>query len=108
MAEHVIESPLKAWPGSITLPEPNEFSGTQWQAWKDAVNKPLRASYSRTHLYCYTGLDLLAQHGGWEMEIPLAEVRAWETDPDAERVKLVAWLGRTFHDYMEDIIDPKE
>lgn len=106
--EHVIKSPLNAWPGTVTLPHPDAFSGTHWQTWKDEVNRPLRKHYARTHLYAYAGLELIAAHGQWDMEIPLAEVRSWEKDPDAERVKLVAWLGRSLMFYMDDIIDPKE
>ena len=107
MADHVITSPLGAWPGEIHLPHPDEFSGVHWQLWKDCVNKPLRKSYANIHLYCYTGLELIEAHGEWQMEIPLAEVRAWERAPEDERVKLVAWIGREMMRYMQDIVDPK-
>jgi len=103
-----IKSPLKAWPGGIELPLPDEFSGVHWQAWKASVNKPKRKSYALTHLYCYAGLELIQAAGVWDIELPIDEVQKWETDPGAERIKLVAWLGRTFMGYMDNIIDPKD
>ena len=105
----VIESPLKAWPGGIGLPLPDEFNGVHWQNWKAGVNKPGRKGYAQVHLYCYSLLELIAAGGGeWDFDIPLAEVQAWEHDPEAERVKLMAWLGRSFMVYMDDILDPKD
>lgn len=105
--DHILTSPLEAWPGEIHLPHPDEFNRTMWQTWKDGINKPLRKSYAMLHLYGYTGLELIQKHGEWQMDIPLEEVRAWETDPDAERVKLMAWLGRSMIHYMDGITDPK-
>ena len=103
----VLESPLKAWPGKVELPQPDDFSGVHWATWKAAVNRPKRKPYALTHLYCYAGLELVKAHGGWQMEIPIEEAQAWESDPEAERIKLVAWLGRSFMAYMDEIIDPK-
>lgn len=103
-----LTSPLKAWPGTIKLPEPDDFSGTSWRVWKDSVNRPKRSQYALTHLYCYSGLELIEVSGEWDLKIPLAEVKAWEDDPDAERIKLVAWVGRSMMDYMDGIMDPKE
>ena len=103
-----IPSPLKAWPGKVELPHPDEFSGVHWQTWKESVNRPKRKSYALTHLYCYAGLELIQAGGAWELDIPVAEIQAWEDDPEAERVRLVSWLGRTIMNYMDDIMDPKE
>lgn len=105
---HSIKSPLKAWPGEIKLPEPDEFSGADWQVWSKAVNAPKRKAYSNVHLYCYSGLELIQASGEWGLKIPLAEVQAWEHKPEDERIKLMAWLGRTMMLYMDGIIDPKE
>ena len=104
---HDIKSPLKAWPGSISLPLPDEFSGVHWKTWKDAINRAKRKSYAITHLYCYAGLELIQAHGEWDISIPLADVQAWEDAPEDERIKLVAWLGRSVMGYMDDIMDPK-
>ena len=103
-----IKSPLTAWSGSIKLPEPDEFSGLNWQTWRDSVNRPKRKDYALTHLYCYSGLELIQAAGEWELEIPLSEVQKWETDPENERIKLVAWLGRTMMQYIDGIVDPKD
>ena len=104
----VVKSPLKAWPGGIELPNPNDYSGVHWQTWKESINRPTRKAYALTHLYCYAGLELIQTTGGWNFKIPLAEVQAWETNPADERIKLVAWLGRAIMRYMDDIMDPKE
>lgn len=99
---------LKAWPGKFSLPEPDDFSGLHWKVYKDGLNKPLRSAYADTHRFAYTALEMIARHGAWEMEIPIEEVQAWETDPAAERIKLIAWVGYEFNRYMVGIIDPKE
>jgi hypothetical protein len=104
----VIKSPLKAWPGKIELPDPNDFSGVHWQTWKASVNKAKRKRYALTHLYCYAGLELIQVAGEWALETPIEEVQAWETEPEEERVKLVAWLGRTVMGYIDGIMDPKD
>ena len=109
MSENLaIKSPLKAWPGGIELPQPDDFSGVHWQAWKAGVNKPKRKAYALTHLYCYAGLELISAAGGWNFELPIEEVQAWETKPDDERIKLVAWLGKNMMGYMDNIMDPKD
>lgn len=105
----VIESPLKAWPGGIGLPLPDEFNGVHWRVWKDGINTAGREHYARVHAYCYSLLELIAAGGGsWDLEIPLAEVQSWEHDPEAERIKVTSWLGRSFMVYMDGILDPKE
>ena len=104
----VFESPLASWPGSFTLPHTDEFSGAHWQTHRKAVDKPLRASYSMIHLYAYAGLEVIKAYGEWNMETSLKEVQAWETDPEAERIKFIAWIGRTYKEYMLDIMDPKD
>ena len=104
----VIESPLKAWPGTIELPKPDEFNGIHWRAWKASVNMPKRKAYALTHLYCYSGLELIRAAGKWDIDLSLDEVLAWEDSPEDERIKLVAWLGRTTMNYMDGIMDPKE
>ncbi len=132
-----VKSPLKVWAGSIGLPKPDDFSGVHWRVWKKGVNKKNRKAYALTHLYCYAGLELIKAAGVWDITLPvengpikddgpeneadqetdsesperavlpLEEVQAWEKKPDDERIKLVAWLGRTVMDYMDDIMDPK-
>lgn len=101
-------SPLKAWEGSFSLPSPDEFSGAHWKVWTKAVNQPKRGAYAETHLFGYAGLDLLKKYGEWNLSIPIEEVRAWETNPDDERVKLISWIGREIRFYIVGIIDPKE
>jgi hypothetical protein len=108
MTNLTIKSPLKAWAGSIELPKPNDFSGVHWRVWKEAVNRPKRKPYALTHLYCYAGLELIKAGGAWKLKVSLEDVQAWEDAPEDERIKLVAWLGRTIMGYMDDIMDPKE
>lgn len=107
MTGHVIESPLEAWPGEIHLPYPDEFNRVHWQIWIDGVEKPLRTHYSSFHRWAYTGLELIDACGGWQMEIPIDEVQAWEKEPEAEHTKLIAWIGREVGYYMESILNPK-
>ena len=103
-----VKSPLKAWSGSIGLPKPDDFDGVHWRVWKDGVNKSGRQAYAVTHLYCYAGLELIKAAGEWELLPSLDEVQAWENAPEDERIKLVAWVGKTMMDYMDGIVSPKE
>ena len=103
----VIKSPLKSWPGKIELPDPDDFNGLHWKTWKAAVNKPKRKAYALTHLYCYAVLELIKDAGTWDFEIPIEDVQAWENEPEDERIKFVAWLGRSLLGYMDSIMDPK-
>ncbi len=109
----VIKSPLKSWPGKIELPDPDDFSGIHWQSWKAGINKPSRKSSAMVHVYCYAGLELIEAAGVWDVSdsdgeaLPLADVQAWEKAPEDERIKLVAWLGRSVMGYMDGIMDPK-
>ena len=103
-----IKSPLKAWKGSFKVPDPDEFDGVHWRRWRDSFNSPKRKDYSLTHVYCYSGLELIQAAGEWDIQIPLSEVQAWENKPEDERIKLVAWVGKNMMDYIDNIIDPKE
>lgn len=104
----VIKSPLKAWSGEVHLPLQDDFNGVHWRTWKESVNRPKRKSYALTHLYCYAGLELIQAAGDWSIDVPISEAQAWEDVPEDERIKLVAWLGRSMMNYMDDIMDPKE
>jgi hypothetical protein len=104
----VVKSPLKAWPGGIELPKPDDFSGVHWQVYKRAYNKKKRAGYAQTHQQCYSGLELIKAVDGWHFDdITIDEVQAWESEPEDERIKLVAWIGKTIMLYIDSIIDPK-
>lgn len=105
--QHVITSPLNAWPGEIHLPHPDDFNRECWDVYKNGMNMAKRKSYALIHKYGYTGLEMVEAHGEWQMEIPLAEVRAWENAPREERTKLLAWISREIIRYMDEITDPK-
>ena len=102
-----IKSPLKAWPGKFVLPLEDDFNGSHWQVWKDSFNKPSRKAYAYIHLYGYAGLELIDAAGEWDFEIPLSDVQAWENNPEDERIKFMAWIGRAVMSYMDSIMDPK-
>lgn len=115
-------SPLKAWPGRFTLPDPDDFSRVHWDAFKDSFNKPARTVYADIHHYGYAGLELIEKFGKWDMKavikdssteeetekLPISAVRSWETSPAAERTKLIAWIGREIDRYISRVVDPKE
>lgn len=104
---YVITSPLAAWPGEVHLPHPDEFNRDCWDTYKSGMNMAKRQPYAMLHKYAYTALELLKAHGEWKMEIPLAEVQAWEDAPGDERTKFIAWVAREFIAYMDEITDPK-
>lgn len=120
MAETIeITSPLKKWPGSVTLPGPDAFTGEQWNYWRDQVEQ--HASGTVNRLFCYAGLAFVARFGTWnvaeagvaedgsvtESKLPLETVRSWEGNPGAERMKLVSWFGREMDRYIGQVLDPK-
>lgn len=113
VAPAVFTSPLKPWPGKITLPPLLEFDGEMWNHWADCVeDAPVPAgpggSRMENRLYCYAGLMWLESYGRWEMDIDRKEVLKWAHSPKAERMLLVNWLGRVFRQYMQTLLlNPK-
>ena len=105
---YLLKWPLVSWPGEIHLPPPDDFNGLHWQTWMAESTRPLRSEYAMIHRFAYAGLAFLAKHGGWQMDIPLAEVQAWETKPEDERTKLIAWLGKSWIGYVDAVVNPKE
>lgn len=118
----VIKSPLAAWQGSFSLPSPDDFNRDHWDTYQNGYNKPKRESYSMFHISCYTGLELVAAYGEWDMHtvtvdeetgeekkapLSLSTVRSWEDDPAAEKTKLVAFIGHRVYHYIEAITNPK-
>jgi len=105
--EYVIESPLARWPGRLTLPHPDEFSGDHWAAWQAAIEAHQAIDTINRRL-AYAGMEFVKAVGGqWQFDLPLATVRSWETQPGAERLKFISWLGREFHTYLDAIVNPK-
>lgn len=102
---YIIESPLEAWPGEITVPCPNKFTGIMWQDWRKAIEDCEATSINR--LYCYAGLKFIEKHGTWNMDITLVEVQSWEKKPAEELMMLVSWIGKHMQRYMNKILDPK-
>ena len=110
MAErYVIDSPLKLWPGRIELVHPDEFRGTHWNMWRQCVDGHDRHT-TVNRLMGYAGVQFIEKSAGsWAIEgLTLAEVKAWETNPDDELIKVISWLGRSFQEYIKAVTDPKE
>lgn len=100
-------SPLARWPGSITLPDPNIWTRDMHEAWGDMLTRH-EGARAMNRILCYAGLELIRQYGQWDMELPLDEVAGWESGPAKdEHVRLVFWIGKRIHDYMNSIVDPK-
>ncbi len=102
---YIVKSNLKLWPGRVTLPPPEQFNGLMWQDWRKFIEDGEPTTINR--LYCYAALRFIEKHGTWEMDIPLAEVKAWEHKPADEMVMLVSWIGKRMQQYMNQILDPK-
>jgi hypothetical protein len=102
----IYTSPLAKWPGSVSLPDYDDFTGTHWDIWRKAFEASPDTTLNRR--YAYAGLTMLESIGGeWEMEISLKDVQAWASNPGEERVRLVSWLGKQFATYIDELIDPK-
>lgn len=103
----VIECPLAAWPGRITLPDPNFFDGLMWQKWRRAVADTEVDEVNR--LYAYAGLKLIDGVGEWAFAISIKTVMGWEKRPADERIKFVSWIGREVRRYVDrQLLDPTE
>jgi hypothetical protein len=86
----VIPSPVKKWPGTVTLADPLTFP--QYIAWRDALQaaQPLRDDYLR---YCDALVPgLLACVEKWELQGFSAP--PWPATPRDSSDKLLAWLVR--------------
>ena len=102
-----IVSPLASYPGRLVLPLPDDFSGVMWRDWRKAVEDTEAETVNR--LYGYAAARFIKKHGQWKLEgLSLADFQKWETDPRAERIKPVSWVGRSMQRYIDLIIDPKE
>lgn len=100
-------SPMATWPGSFSLPHPDEFSREQWYAWRDMLDRHSDAKILN-RIMCYAGLELVQKYGSWDMEMPLDELAAWENGPAAdEKMRMVSWVGKSIQDYINAILDPK-
>lgn len=98
-------SPLQKWAGSFELPDYDDFTGADWNTWRDAFQSAPDDTLNRR--MCYAGLTLIKKVGKWDLAIPLAEVEAWKNKPADERLRLVSWLGRSINIYIDELIDPK-
>lgn len=105
-APYVVECHLKKWPGKFTLPDPDEFSGADWQAWRKAVSDTDFDAVNQ--LYGYAGLRLIDAVGKWEFAaLPLKTVQKWEKNPADERIKFISWVGREVRFYVDrHLLDP--
>lgn len=103
------DCPLAKWPGYVTLPPLENFSGVMWNDYRKAVDDAVdRDNPLGNRQFFYAGLDLIEKHGSWHMDVPLVEVKAWRNKPEEERMLLVNWLGKNVLAYITDLIDPKE
>lgn len=100
------DSPLKKWPGSFSLPDYDDFDGIMWDIWRKAMDGMAEDTINRR--FCFAGLILIEKIGKWEIEsITLTDVRKWEKDKKAERIRLVSWLGQSVGNYIDELIAPK-
>ena len=106
---YVIESPLKRWPGSVGMPQPDDFNGKHWQSWRTAVDDTSKAGVEEVNrLYAYAGAVFIAQHGEWHIKgVTLAEFQGWQNEPSKEMIRFVSWVGKSMRDYITEITNPK-
>jgi hypothetical protein len=103
----IFESPLGKWPGSFSLPDYDDFTGADWDAWRKAM-AATGEDETLNRRYCFGGLTLVGKIGEWKMEtLGLAEIQKWQTDKKAERTRLVSWVGKCVAEYIDELIDPK-
>lgn len=98
-------SPLDSWPGDFSLPDFDDFTGDQWDTWRNAFENAPQDTLNRQ--FCYAGLIIIEKFGKWNMAIDLVDVKAWRQHPENERMRLVGWLGKRISDYMTELINPK-
>jgi len=100
-------SPLAKWPGTISLPDYDDFTGEDWNTWRKAMDGT-GENETLNRRYCFGGLKLVEKIGEWKMEtIDLAEMQKWAKDKKAERTRLVSWVGKCVAEYIDELIDPK-
>lgn len=102
-----ITSPVKRWPGTVTLAEPLTFP--QFIAWKDAITgAPERAAdYARYNAALLPGVCACVERWNLEGLGPLSP-ETFPATPPADADRLLGWLTREINQIVlgADSTDP--
>lgn len=108
---------VKPWTGTVTLPDPADFTGAMAQTWRRLLKKEYggAVSLSRREMYAFAALDFIHEHAddgaGWDIAdadgaLELDTVRAWQNHYHKAKVRLLSWLGKAFEEYLTEVLDP--
>lgn len=111
MTTHKVIPP---WSGSITLPDPAEFTGAMAQTWRRALAKKRAIDLkdlSRSEMFGVALVDTIAAHldegMAWDIEgVPLEMAQEWVDQYYKAPIQLMAWAGRVAVAYIGEVFDP--
>lgn len=103
------DSPLLAFPGWFSLPDPDTFTDVHWQEWKKALRTAgaLAADNSDTWTFDTAAALLVSSLGEWHISNADLSLMCVPTHAGAVPLKVRRWLGRRVEAYILSITDPK-
>lgn len=107
----IIESKLGKYPGSITLPDADDWTLTMFEAYQKVFDKLAKKDPSRSvqvvRAFAAGKWMLEGDFGTWEIEgLTLADFAGWGSAPDSANAQFIFWFARQFSEYFTKVIDP--
>jgi hypothetical protein len=112
MNDFILECPLSNYPGSLSLPHPDEVTGVQFDDLRQIENDRDAREYDHEKTLkeeiAFKYVEFAAIHGSWSFENPtLDEFMTWDTEREKMKVRFVMWLGKQLFLYHRMLLDPK-
>ena len=106
----LLESKLDKFPGTITLPDADEWTLGMFEGYQKAFDKLAKKDPSRSVQIVRAfaaGQWMSAGNGDWQIEgLTLADFNGWIGKPDEANAQFVFWFARSFSEYFSKVIDP--
>lgn len=107
------ESPLLAFPGWLSLPDPDRFTENDWDRWQKAIrsaNDLLKEESSATagRVFDLAAALFVAECGEWQIsdiEIAVLAVPALAYNAP---LKIRKWVANCVQEYIGGIVNPKK
>lgn len=105
------ESPHSKYTGELALPEYDDFTGAMFNVYRDALERQggteAKFFLELGRRAAYAGAEVIKRYGKWDIEgLAVDQFLAWESDPEAENMRFVQWVGQTFADWYKIARDP--
>lgn len=112
--EFVIDVNVGGLLGTISLPDPEEFTGRMYDDFMAMNKKHSKGGTPQLRVMFYTAVDFIKKYGRWNVvsaeghPISIDTALGWKNAPNEEPFKFVTFLGRQTDAYFVSIFDPKK